>query len=255
MIGDGAMSAGMAFEALNNAGIAGADLLVILNDNEMSISEPVGAFHQYLAKVLSSRFYNTVRRGGKEVLSKLPPVKELREALGRAHEGHGAARHAVRGIRVQLHRPDRRPRSRGAGHDALQRARAQGPAVPARDHAEGLRLRPRRGRSDPLSRRDEVRPGRRHRAEVLARQADLHAGVRRLAVRHGGGRSAPRGHHAGDARRLGPRALLAGVPEALFRRRHRRTARRHVRRRSGVRRHEAGGRDLFDVPAARATTS
>jgi 1-deoxy-D-xylulose-5-phosphate synthase len=77
VIGDGAMSAGMAFEALNNAGIAGADLLVILNDNEMSISEPVGAFHQYLAKVLSSRFYNTVRRGGKEVLSKLPPMKEL----------------------------------------------------------------------------------------------------------------------------------------------------------------------------------
>jgi 1-deoxy-D-xylulose-5-phosphate synthase len=77
VIGDGAMSAGMAFEALNNAGIASADLLVILNDNEMSISEPVGAFHRYLAKVLSSRFYNSVRRGGKEVLSKLPPVKEL----------------------------------------------------------------------------------------------------------------------------------------------------------------------------------
>ncbi|HVF64935.1 MAG TPA: 1-deoxy-D-xylulose-5-phosphate synthase [Casimicrobiaceae bacterium] len=77
VIGDGAMSAGMAFEALNNAGIAGADLLVILNDNEMSISEPVGAFHHYLAKVLSSRFYNSVRRGGKEVLSRLPPVKEL----------------------------------------------------------------------------------------------------------------------------------------------------------------------------------
>jgi 1-deoxy-D-xylulose-5-phosphate synthase len=77
VIGDGAMSAGMAFEALNNAGIAGADLLVILNDNEMSISEPVGAFHQYLAKVLSSRFYNTVRRGSKEVLSKLPPMKDF----------------------------------------------------------------------------------------------------------------------------------------------------------------------------------
>jgi 1-deoxy-D-xylulose-5-phosphate synthase len=77
VIGDGAMSAGMAFEALNNAGTAGADLLVILNDNEMSISEPVGAVHQYLAKVLSSRFYNSVKRGGKEVLSRLPPVKEL----------------------------------------------------------------------------------------------------------------------------------------------------------------------------------
>jgi 1-deoxy-D-xylulose-5-phosphate synthase len=75
VIGDGAMSAGMAFEALNNA--EGSDLLVILNDNDMSISEPVGAFNEYLAKVLASRFYNTMRRGGKEVLAKLPPVHEL----------------------------------------------------------------------------------------------------------------------------------------------------------------------------------
>jgi len=77
VIGDGAMSAGMAFEALNNAGTAHADLLVVLNDNEMSISEPVGALNGYLASLLSSRFYNTMRRGGKEVLSKVPPVKEL----------------------------------------------------------------------------------------------------------------------------------------------------------------------------------
>jgi len=78
VIGDGAMSAGMAFEAMNNAGISGTDLLVILNDNDMSISEPVGALDQYLAKVLSSRLYNTVRRSGKEMLSKLPsPVHEL----------------------------------------------------------------------------------------------------------------------------------------------------------------------------------
>jgi 1-deoxy-D-xylulose-5-phosphate synthase len=77
IIGDGAMSAGMAFEALNNAGAADADLLVILNDNEMSISEPVGAFNNYLARLLSGNIYNTVRRGGKEVLSRMPPVKEL----------------------------------------------------------------------------------------------------------------------------------------------------------------------------------
>ena len=77
VIGDGAMSAGMAFEAMNNAGAAGADLLVILNDNDMSISEPVGAFNNYLARLLSGRVYNTMRRGGKEVLSKMPPVKEL----------------------------------------------------------------------------------------------------------------------------------------------------------------------------------
>src|SRR5881394_412213 len=75
VIGDGAMSAGMAFEALNNA--EGANLLVVLNDNDMSISEPVGAINQYLAKVLASRLYNTMRRGGKEVLAKLGPVHEL----------------------------------------------------------------------------------------------------------------------------------------------------------------------------------
>jgi 1-deoxy-D-xylulose-5-phosphate synthase len=77
VIGDGAMSAGMAYEALNNAGAANVNLLVILNDNDMSISEPVGAFNNYLARLLSGRLYNTVRRGGKEMLSKLPPVKEL----------------------------------------------------------------------------------------------------------------------------------------------------------------------------------
>ena len=77
VIGDGAMSAGMAFEALNNAGTSGADLLVVLNDNEMSISEPVGALNSYLARLLASRLYNSVRRGGKEVLAKLPPMKEL----------------------------------------------------------------------------------------------------------------------------------------------------------------------------------
>ncbi len=77
VIGDGAMSAGMAYEAMNNAGAADVDLLVILNDNDMSISESVGAFNNYLARLLSGRVYNTVRRGGKQLLSRLPPVKEL----------------------------------------------------------------------------------------------------------------------------------------------------------------------------------
>src|SRR5439155_17675011 len=77
VIGDGAMTAGMAFEALNNAGAMDANLLVILNDNDMSISEPVGAFNNYLAKLLSGRVYNYVRRGGERVLSRVPPVKEL----------------------------------------------------------------------------------------------------------------------------------------------------------------------------------
>jgi 1-deoxy-D-xylulose-5-phosphate synthase len=81
VIGDGAMSAGMAFEAMNNARCAGADLLVVLNDNEMSISEPVGALNEHLARLLASRLYNDVRRGGKEVLSKLPRVQQLARRL------------------------------------------------------------------------------------------------------------------------------------------------------------------------------
>jgi 1-deoxy-D-xylulose-5-phosphate synthase len=77
IIGDGAMTAGMAFEALNNAKDTGANLLVILNDNEMSISPPVGALNHYLAKLLSSRFYSAVRKGGEKVLGIAPGMLEL----------------------------------------------------------------------------------------------------------------------------------------------------------------------------------
>jgi 1-deoxy-D-xylulose-5-phosphate synthase len=77
VIGDGAMTAGMAFEALNNAGATDANLLVILNDNEMSISPNVGALNTYLTRLLSGRFYNSVRRRGERLLSNLPPLHEL----------------------------------------------------------------------------------------------------------------------------------------------------------------------------------
>ncbi len=77
VIGDGAMTAGMAFEALNNAGAMDANLLVILNDNGMSISHNVGALNTYLTKLMSGRFYNAMRRGGEKVLSHLPPFLEL----------------------------------------------------------------------------------------------------------------------------------------------------------------------------------
>jgi 1-deoxy-D-xylulose-5-phosphate synthase len=77
VIGDGAMSAGMAFEALNNAGVMDANLLVILNDNDMSISPPVGALNNYLAKLMSGRFYATARRAGEKMLGVMPSVLEL----------------------------------------------------------------------------------------------------------------------------------------------------------------------------------
>src|SRR5262245_7594811 len=77
VIGDGAMSAGMAFEALNHAGSCNPDLLVVLNDNDMSISENVGAFSNYFARVLSGKLYASLREGGKKVLSRMPTVWEL----------------------------------------------------------------------------------------------------------------------------------------------------------------------------------
>ena len=78
VIGDGAMSAGMAFEALNNAGdMEDINLLVILNDNEMSISPPVGALTKILARMMSGSTYNTARRVGERVLGMAPPVAEL----------------------------------------------------------------------------------------------------------------------------------------------------------------------------------
>ncbi|HEX2583716.1 MAG TPA: 1-deoxy-D-xylulose-5-phosphate synthase [Steroidobacteraceae bacterium] len=77
VIGDGAMSAGMAFEALNHAGSLDANVLVILNDNDMSISENVGAFSNYFARMLSGKMYAHLREGGKKILSKMPPMWEL----------------------------------------------------------------------------------------------------------------------------------------------------------------------------------
>ena len=77
IIGDGAMSAGMAFEALNNAESTRADLLVILNDNDMSISPPVGALNNYLAKLMSGKFYSTLREGSDRLLRVAPPIHEF----------------------------------------------------------------------------------------------------------------------------------------------------------------------------------
>ncbi|WP_374326640.1 1-deoxy-D-xylulose-5-phosphate synthase [Azonexus sp.] len=77
IIGDGAMSAGMAFEALNNAGVADADMLVILNDNEMSISPPVGALNNILTRLTSSKTFNAARSAGRHMLGFAPPLLEL----------------------------------------------------------------------------------------------------------------------------------------------------------------------------------
>ena len=81
IIGDGAMTAGMAFEALNNAGVSDCRLLVILNDNDMSISPPVGALNRYLAQLMSGNFYAAAKNVGKSVLRAAPPLFELAKRL------------------------------------------------------------------------------------------------------------------------------------------------------------------------------
>lgn len=77
IIGDGGLTGGMAFEALNHAGSIDADLLVVLNDNDMSISPNVGALNNYLARILSGKIYTTLREGSKKVLAKMPPIQTL----------------------------------------------------------------------------------------------------------------------------------------------------------------------------------
>ncbi len=84
VIGDGAMTAGMAFEALNNVKHSGANVIVVLNDNDMSISENVGALNNYLAKLMSGRFYAATKRTADKILSVAPPMKELAKRF----EGH-----------------------------------------------------------------------------------------------------------------------------------------------------------------------
>jgi 1-deoxy-D-xylulose-5-phosphate synthase len=87
VIGDGSMTAGMAFEALNNAGVSDCNLLVILNDNDMSISPPVGALNRYFAKLLSGRFYASAKNVGKTVLKGAPPLFELAKRLEEQAKG------------------------------------------------------------------------------------------------------------------------------------------------------------------------
>ena len=84
IIGDGAMSAGQAFEALNNAGVTDANMLVILNDNDMSISPPVGALHKHLARILSGSAFNAARKAGEKMLSVSPSLLEFANRV----EGH-----------------------------------------------------------------------------------------------------------------------------------------------------------------------
>ena len=251
IIGDGAMSAGQAFEALNNAGVIDANLLVILNDNDMSISPPVGALNKYLARLLSGRTFNAARKAGEKVLSVAPSLLELAK---RAEEH-------VKGMFV----PGTLFEEFGFNYIGPIDGHDLDSLVPTLENLRELKgpqflhIVTRKGQGYKLAEADPI----------------LYHGVSKFDSSNGiqsgkgggkltytqvfgdwlcdmaRGRCATGRHHPGDARRLGHGALRRGVPAALPRRRHRRAARADLRRRTGLRGHEAGGGDLLDLPAAR----
>ncbi len=256
VVGDGALTGGVAFEGLNQAGYLGRDLLVVLNDNEMSISPNVGALSEWFSKKFASRTYNRWRHQVKDFLAKLPKgARGHRDHPPRHQRDQGArhARHPLRGARVPVRRPGGRPR-RAAG--SSRRSRSSPPSTaPVLVHAithegEGLpaggagRRHP-RPRPHLLRRRD-----RQAHAKKAARKGytDLFADA--LCERDGA-RRARRRDHRGDARGDRPHQGEAAVPGPDLRRRHRRAARRDLRRRPRLRGDAAGGRHLLDLPAAR----
>jgi 1-deoxy-D-xylulose-5-phosphate synthase len=160
VIGDGAMTAGMAFEALNNAGVHDVPLLVVLNDNDMSISPPVGALNRYLAQLMSGQFYAAAKQVGKQVLKNAPPLFELAKRLEEHAKGMVVPATLFEKFGFNYVGPI-------DGHDldslipTLENVKPpQGPAVPARGHQKRPRLQTGRGRPRGLPRPRQVRPRR-----------------------------------------------------------------------------------------------
>ncbi len=136
VIGDGAMSGGMAFEALNHAGSLSTDLLVVLNDNEMSISEGVGALSQYFARVLAGRFYSQLRKGGKKVLSQMPTMRELARRSEEHMKGMVLPGTMFEEMGFNYIGPIDGHDLKALGQRADQHPRAERAAVPARGHPQ-----------------------------------------------------------------------------------------------------------------------
>ena len=252
IIGDGAMTAGMAFEALNNAGATDADLLVVLNDNDMSISPPVGALNNYLARLMSGTLLRAARAASENMLK-----------LRAADAGTGArAEEHVKGMVT----PGTLFEEFGFNYIGPIDGHDLDVLIPTLDNIKKLKgpqflhVVTQKGKGYKLAEDDpilyhgvaQVRPGERHQVAKRRRQADLHPGLRRLAVRHGGGRSAPGRHHAGDARglrhgALSPRSSRSATSMSAS------PSSTRVTFAAGLACEglQAGGGDLLDLPAAR----
>ena len=216
VIGDGAMTAGLAYEALCHAGSLDVDMLVILNDNDMSISENVGGMSNYLAKILSSKLYANIREGSKKLIRRMPTVWEL----ARRSEEH------VKGMVL----PGTLFEELGLnyigpvdGHDldtllaTLRNLRdLKGPQF--------LHVMTRKGKGYEPAELDPIKwhgpgPFDPERGEIIKKagdRAELLQDIRRLADRHGRGRRPHRRNHAGHAGRLRHGGIRAALPGRYF---------------------------------------
>ena len=185
IIGDGALTGGMAFEALNNAGDLDANLLVVLNDNEMSISPNVGAISNYLARILSGHAYTSVREGSKTVLSTLPPpVKHLARRWEEHLKGMVMPSTLFEELGFYYIGPV-------DGHNlnaviaTLKNMRGMsGPRFLHLITQKGKGFKPAEERPVCLSRRNAVQPGKRQNGGEEKRP-NLHQCIQRLVVRYG----------------------------------------------------------------------
>ena len=150
VIGDGAMTGGMAFEGLNNAGAMKTDILVILNDNHISIDHGRGGMHDYLLKISTSETYNRIKNHVWEAIGSTRLRRWVQKVM-----------FPLRVLRIPLLRSHRRPRHRTADHHPRLPAQHQGSQAPARHHQKGQGLPSRRGGPDRMARTRHLRP--RHR--------------------------------------------------------------------------------------------
>ena len=247
------MSAGMAYEAMNNAGARDERLIVILNDNDMSIAPPVGALSTYLARISSSGTYLHLREVIKQLAKKLPKYWERRAALAEEYtrtywtggtlfeelgfyyvgpiDGHdlNVLLPVLRNVRDARQGPI-------LVHVVTKKGKGYPPAEASDDKYHGVN-------------RFNVITG----AQVAAKpNAPSYTKVfaQSLIEEATQGRQ-DRRRHRGDAVGHRPRSVRQGVPRAHLRRRHRRAARRHLRRRPRRRGLQAVRRHLLDLPAAR----
>ena len=248
VIGDGALTAGMAFEALNHASEVDADMLVILNDNDMSISHNVGGLSNYLAKILSSRTYSSMREGSKKVLSRLPGAWEIARRTEEYAKGMLVPGTLFEELGWNYIGPI-------DGHDlptlvaTLRNMRdMKGPQFLHVVTKKGKGFAP--AELDPIGYHAITKleaPG----SAPKKTGGPKYSSVFGQWLCDMAAQDAPARHHPGDEGRFRPGGLQRTLPGTLLRRRHRRTACRDPGRRHGLRGHEAGGGDLLDLPPAR----